>query len=93
MITDLWLDDERVPPTFEQCGLNWTWVKTADEAIEALKSGTIEFVSLDHGWARAFTAKEYADHLINEMDFTAEQAGDIIHGMKNTVNGEFFKAE
>ena len=48
MITDLWLDDERKPPTFSDCGLHWTWVKTADEAIEALKTGTVEFASLDH---------------------------------------------
>ena len=50
MITDLWLDDDsdRTPPI---CGLNWTWVKSYDEAIEALKTGTVEFASLDHDLA------------------------------------------
>jgi hypothetical protein len=46
--TDLWLDDERRPPSFSDCGLHWTWAKTADEAIEILKTGTVEFASLDH---------------------------------------------
>lgn len=52
MITDLWLDDDpkRRPPI---CGLAWTWVKTYEEAIEALKSGTVEFASLDHDLADA----------------------------------------
>lgn len=51
MITDLWLDDERQPPTFSDCEIYWTWVKSADEAIEVLKSGTVEFASLDHDLA------------------------------------------
>jgi hypothetical protein len=48
--TDLWVDDDpqRKPPTFTDCGLHWTWVKNYDEAIEALKTGTVEFASLDH---------------------------------------------
>ena len=55
MITDLWLDDdaERRPPTFTDCELHWTWVKSYEEAIEALKSGTVEFASLDHDLADA----------------------------------------
>lgn len=53
MITDLWVDDDpqRKPPPFDTCGLYWTWVTTYDEAIEALKTGTVEFVSLDHDLA------------------------------------------
>ena len=53
MITDLWLDDDpqRRPPSFVECGFHWTWVKNYEEAIEALKTGTIEFVSLDHDLA------------------------------------------
>lgn len=34
-----------------ECGLHWTWAKTADEAIEILKSGGVEFASLDHDLA------------------------------------------
>ena len=48
MVTDLWVDDERRPPSFSDCGLHWTWAKNYDQSIEALKSGTVEFVSLDH---------------------------------------------
>lgn len=50
-ITDLWLDDERKPPSFTQCNLHWTAVKTYQEAIEALMTGTVEFASLDHDLA------------------------------------------
>ena len=42
----LWLDDVRDPRYFGAIG--WTWVKTPAEAIEALQSGTVEAVSLDH---------------------------------------------
>jgi hypothetical protein len=49
-ITDLWLDDDprRKLPI---CGISWTWVRTADEAILALQTGTVEFASLDHDLA------------------------------------------
>lgn len=47
----LWLNDVRDPEIF---GLvDWTWVKTYEDAIEALKSGQVECASLDHdlgGW-------------------------------------------
>ena len=39
----LWLDDVRTPPSAE-----WTWVKTADDAISALHRGCVSKVSLDH---------------------------------------------
>ena len=42
----LWLDDIRAPWKFGCIG--WTWVKTADEAIELLKTGKVEMASLDH---------------------------------------------
>ena len=45
---NLWLDDARTPPTEEASGVIWEWVKTADEAIELLETGTVEFASLDH---------------------------------------------
>ena len=49
----LWLDDERDPQDeviklkFGAKG-NELWVKTADEAIEMLKSGKVAHISLDH---------------------------------------------
>ena len=42
----LWLDDVRTPPAD-----GWIWVKTADEAIEKLKTGNVTFASLDHDLA------------------------------------------
>lgn len=58
-ITDLWLDDDpkRKPPI---CGLSWTWVRTYDEAIEALKSGTVVFASLDHDLADEHYVKYFS---------------------------------
>ena len=42
----LWLDDIRDPADFGCIG--YVWAKTADEAIELLKSGQVECASLDH---------------------------------------------
>lgn len=42
----MWLDDIR--PPWEHGRIGWTWVKTAAEAIECLRSGQITEASLDH---------------------------------------------
>lgn len=42
----LWLDDIRDPCANGRIG--YTWVKTAQEAVEALKTGQVTFASLDH---------------------------------------------
>lgn len=42
----LWLDDIRDPNLFGHIG--WHWVKTAEEAINLLKTGVVEQASLDH---------------------------------------------
>lgn len=42
----LWLDDIRQPWKHGYVGADW--VKTADEAIAALKTGKYDFASLDH---------------------------------------------
>jgi hypothetical protein len=47
----LWLDDERKPPSVIDSGIPWTWAKTADEAIEYLKTSEVVFASLDHDLA------------------------------------------
>lgn len=39
----LWLDDERTPPS-----PGWIWLKTAPDAIKALRTANFEVVSLDH---------------------------------------------
>lgn len=38
----VWLDDVRPAPE------GWEWVKTEEEAIEILKTGRVEYLSLDH---------------------------------------------
>lgn len=42
----LWLDDVRNPAKFGRIG--WTWAKSYEEAIEALQTGQVEEISLDH---------------------------------------------
>jgi hypothetical protein len=53
IVTDLWLDDDpqRKPPSFSDCGLHWTWAYNYEQAIDFLKTGTVEFASLDHDLA------------------------------------------
>jgi|SRR5579859_1576071 len=48
-IMKLWLDDVREPWKFGAVGFHWA--KTADEAIELLKTGKVTFASLDHDLA------------------------------------------
>jgi hypothetical protein len=44
---NLWLDDKR-DPKLHSPHVKWVWVKTAPAAIEALKTGSVEHISLDH---------------------------------------------
>ena len=71
IVSDLWVDDdpERKPPTFTDCGLHWTWAYSYDEAVEALKTGTVEFASLDHDLAD--------EHYIAYFSFN-EETGDAL---------------
>lgn len=50
---NLWLDDDVISPSRRPpvCGLDWTWAKTADEAIDLLKTGRVVWASLDHDLA------------------------------------------
>lgn len=45
----LWLDYIRKP--WEHGCIGWEWVKTAQEAIDLLKTGRVEVASLDHDLA------------------------------------------
>lgn len=45
----LWLDNVREPWRFGHLG--WEWVKTAQEAIDLLKTGKVVEASLDHDLA------------------------------------------
>jgi hypothetical protein len=47
----LWLDDERDPSHWSPSsffGIKWTWVKTAKEAVELLRTGKVFEISFDH---------------------------------------------
>jgi hypothetical protein len=41
--TQIWLDDRRPPPSRD-----WDWVRTPEEAIDLLRTGEVERLSLDH---------------------------------------------
>lgn len=43
----LWLDDKRDPVLYTK-NLDWTWAKTAEEAIGWLRMGKVVKASLDH---------------------------------------------
>lgn len=48
---NLFLDDERTPPSVSPYGGPIVWdyvVRTVDEAIKLIKTGKITFISLDH---------------------------------------------
>jgi hypothetical protein len=42
----LWLDDIRDPMNFNAVG--WVWVKTAEDAVNAFRTGEVTEASLDH---------------------------------------------
>jgi hypothetical protein len=44
----LFLDDHRDPNDYMPDQENWTWAKTAEEAISCLKTGFVEYATLDH---------------------------------------------
>ena len=64
----LWLDDIREPSRFGCLG--WTWVKTADEAINLLKTQDVTEASLDHD----LSEEHYPWSGIQESDYK-EQTG------------------
>lgn len=49
MAHNLWLDDIR--PPWQHGYINATWIKTASECIDCLKTGHFDFASLDHDLA------------------------------------------
>lgn len=54
----LWLDDVRKPWKHGYIGAEWA--KTADEAIALLKTGRVEFASLDHDLSEMATIGVFA---------------------------------
>ena len=48
MKLNLWLGDLQRAPTFIESGLVWATARTGDEAIEMLRSGDVEFASLEY---------------------------------------------
>ena len=52
----LWLDDIRDPLDYDAVG--WCWVKTAEEAIDALKTGEVILASLYHDLGNVIPGKK-----------------------------------
>jgi hypothetical protein len=62
---NVWLDDLRDPKDYAP-DIKWNWVKTADEAIELLKTGWVRLLSFDHDldW------EHYADPNVDGVEKT-----------------------
>ena len=82
----LWLDDIRDPKLFGALG--FTWAKTADEAIEHLKTGKVTFASLDHDLSVAATLGNWQHevtgyHVVEwmEQNDVWPPAGVAVHSM------------
>jgi len=72
----LWLDDVREP--WKHGCLGWTWAKTAEEAIEFLKTGKVEEASLDHDLAW----EHYPGSGIPSTQYTAKTGYDVVLWME-----------
>lgn len=73
---NLWLDDTRQPPLPMHSGRMWLWAKTADEAIEILKSGNVTFASLDHDLAlEHYVVYENEQQYMNDHRTFKEKTG------------------
>ena len=91
----LWLDDERDPRDPKiQSGFgaegDEIWAKTASVAINYLKQGRVEFISLDHdlGPASAGTGMDVANWIEeNAFHGTLERLVWAVHS-KNTVGAK-----
>jgi hypothetical protein len=57
----VWLDDLR-PPHLHGC-LGWVWVKDYHECLEALKTGLVEAISLDHDLSLKATLGDWSGEL------------------------------
>jgi hypothetical protein len=72
----LWLDDIREP--WKHGCIGWTWVKTADEAIELLKTGTVEVASLDHDLA----VEHYPGEDVREENYTEKTGYAVVEWLE-----------
>ena len=64
----LWLDDERDPvnPFIKKqfvANGDELWVKTAEEAIKQLETGTVDFISFDHDLGLGKTGYDVAKYI------------------------------
>lgn len=83
----LWLDDERDPNSRKIQELfgaepNMIWVKTVPAAISRLKSGNVEYISLDHDLGTTATGYDVAKW-IEEQAFngTLNRINWAVHSM------------
>ena len=85
---NLWLDDvrkpERVGPIWAE---DWTWAKTAEEAIELLKTGRVKTASLDHDLGEGLTGYDVMLWLEEHLGELPELPLIVVHSM-NPVGKE-----
>lgn len=72
----LWLDDVREP--WKHGALGYQWAKSADEAIEWLKTGRVTFASLDHDLAW----EHYPGSGVGEKDYVEQTGYTVICWME-----------
>lgn len=84
----IFLDDIRNPPSD-----SWKLVRTAQEAIEALKTGKVEWISLDHDLGEnqptGYDVVKWIEKEVFTNNFTPPRI--LIHSM-NTVGVDNIKA-
>lgn len=72
----LWLDDVREPWRFGRVG--WVWAKTAEEAIEILKTGRVIRASLDHD----LSWEHYPWNQVNPQEYKQKTGYDVVCWME-----------
>ena len=77
----VWLDDERPMPDFFD-----THVKTADEAIELIKTGNVEVISLDHDLAAVGVDAKTGYDVAKFIEQYAYEGGERMTIMVHTQN-------
>jgi hypothetical protein len=65
---NIWLDDERRPnpniiPASNNCSYKWTWIRDAKKCIDAINTGNVRIISLDHDLGGELTGYDVAKHI------------------------------
>jgi NAD+-processing family protein with receiver domain len=58
---NLWLDDLRDPANHNRA--DWVWIKTAKEAIELIRAGSVSSISFDHDLGSKLNGHDVASEI------------------------------